>query len=76
MHYFRDSAKYLNELTKYGTVAYAEYLDDMVKLMIERGIDVAIPILAEARASFGASVSSTQAVLVKVLDVAPAAGEN
>lgn len=54
--------EYLGKLTKYGTTTYAECLDDMVRLMIESGVEVAIPILAEARAPFGAPTSSAQTV--------------
>lgn len=57
MQYFRDFAEYLDELMKYGTAAYAECLNDMVKLMTEREVNAAILILVEARTLFRASMS-------------------
>lgn len=62
VQHFRDSVEYLDKLTKYSTTAYMEFINDMIKLMTERGIEAVIPILAEARASFRAPVSSTQIV--------------
>lgn len=66
----------MDELTEYGSAAYAKCLDDMVKLMIEKGVNAAVLILAEVRAAFGASTFSTQIVRVEVLDITPTAGED
>lgn len=57
IQYLKDSAKYLDELTKYGATVYTECMDDMIKLMTEREVKAAIPILVEARAPFGALAS-------------------
>lgn len=65
---------YLSKLTEYGVAAYTECLDDMVKPMTKRRVDVVVLILAETRAPFGASAFSTQTV--KVPNGAPAVGED
>lgn len=38
IQHFKDSVEYLDELTKYGNMAYIEYMEDMIKQMIERGL--------------------------------------
>lgn len=60
----------MDKLTEFSTAAYAKCLDNMVKLMTKRGVDVATPILAKVRAPFGAPTSLAQIVRVKVPDAA------
>lgn len=50
MQHFRSFSEYLDELTEYGTVTYAKCLDDMAKLMIERGVVAVVMILAKVKA--------------------------
>lgn len=76
MQHFKDSVEYLDELTEYGTTTYTKCLNDIVKLIIERKVDAAVPILVEARAPFEALAPSAQIVWVKVLNATPTTGED
>lgn len=57
VQHFKDFAEYLDELIEYGIAVYVECMDDVIKLKTERGVKVAVSILAELRAPFGAPVS-------------------
>lgn len=45
MQHFKDSIEYLDKLTEYGTAAYTECMDNMIKLMTKRRVEAAVPIL-------------------------------
>lgn len=55
----------MNELTEYDTTTYTKCLDDMIKLMTERGIKVAILILVKGKAPFRALAFQVQTVQVE-----------
>lgn len=48
---------------------YAKCLDDMTKVMTERGVDATVSMLVKVRASFGAPASLVQIVQIEVSDV-------
>lgn len=51
--HFRACTGHTVELSEYTIVAFVECINDIIKLMIDRGIEGAIPILIEAKNSYG-----------------------
>lgn len=51
---------YVTELSEYATVAYVEYIGDMIKLITERGIEAAVSVLAKVKKSYGPLTSPFQ----------------
>lgn len=43
VQHFWDSVEYLDKLTKYNATTDVKFLNDMAKLMIKRGVKIAIP---------------------------------
>lgn len=60
IQHFRDSVDYKDEFTNYGTIAYVKCIDDKLKLVTKRRVEVAVPILTEATTSYKALASSVQ----------------
>lgn len=58
LQHFKDSPKYLDELTEYDTTTFTKCMDNMIKLMTEREVEVIVLILVKARAPFVAIASS------------------
>lgn len=57
-------------------MAYVECMDNMIKLMTERGLEATVSILAETKAPLGALASFIQTVHVELSDVSLAAGKD
>lgn len=57
MKQFRASADHYIDLLEYATMAYVLCIDDMIKMMIERGTDITIVVLIKAKKSYYPPVS-------------------
>lgn len=51
MQHFRDSVDYQDKPIDYGTIAYVECIDDMIKLITKRKVKAVVLILTEPKAS-------------------------
>lgn len=57
-------------------MAYVKCMDDMIKLMTKRGVRAAIPILAEAKASYGDPVSLIRTIQIELPKVSLVIGKD
>lgn len=57
-------------------MAFVKCIDDLIKLVAERGAEVAVPNLVEARNSYRAPISFAQTAWVELFKASPATGED
>lgn len=52
-------------------MAFIECIGDMIKLMIEKGVEAVVPIIAQAKRAYSALASPSLTVRVEFLEVSP-----
>lgn len=51
MEHYKECSEYRSEVGEYKAGAFLTYFDKVTRVMIEKGLDVALPILAKLRSS-------------------------
>lgn len=59
MENFKASENHKDELSEYAITAYISCIGDMIKLMIEKGIEEAILVMTKVKNSYGCHASSS-----------------
>lgn len=76
MKHFKASADHDTELVKYAIVAYVKCISNMIKLMIEMGIEAAVLVLTEAKNLYGPPASLSRTTRVELYKANLTAGED
>lgn len=66
MEHFKTSKDHEDKLLEHIVTAYVSCIDDMIKLMTEKGIKTIVPVLTEVKNSYGPLVSPSQTIQLKL----------
>lgn len=65
IEHFKASTNHILELFEYAAIAYIECINDMIRLMTNKGIEVVILVLTEAKKLYGPPASPSQTTRVE-----------